>query len=247
MSNLPLTLPIVGGGTYELFPSKIVAVGLNYHDHVQESPSYNAKSLGLPERPVLFCKTPNVLTSTGKPIILPAQPYAEGFENPRTDFEAELAVVIGKPAKNLDPSQAAQVIAYYTCFNDVSQRDIQKSDPSGWFRGKSFDTFGPIGPILVPFEALGPEPDLQIESYVNGEVRQRARTSQMIFTIPKLVAYISQNFSLWPGDVVITGTPGGIGQLRAGDEVEIRIEGIGSLVNPVTEESSQTHHGFDLH
>ncbi len=237
MSILPLTLPILGGGSYRINPSKIIAVGLNYRDHVQESPSYNAQSLGLPDRPVLFCKTPNVIVGPGDPIVLPDRPRLEGFENPRTDFEAELAVVIGRSAKNITRNQAPEVIAFYTCFNDVSQRNIQKSDPSGWFRGKSFDTFGPIGPILVPFEVLGPDPDLQIESFLNGEVRQRARTSQMIFPVTELVSYISQNLSLQPGDVVITGTPGGIGELKVGDRVEIRIEGIGSLINPVVAES----------
>jgi 2-keto-4-pentenoate hydratase/2-oxohepta-3-ene-1,7-dioic acid hydratase in catechol pathway len=235
--NPPLVLPIKGGGWQTLSPSKIIAVGLNYHDHVQESLNYNAQRLGLPERPVLFCKTPNVLIGPESPIVLPQQPYIEGFENPRTDFEAELAIVIGKPCKRISVQEATQVCAFYTCFNDVSQRNIQKSDPSGWFRGKSFDTFGPIGPILVPFEELGPEPDLWIRAILNGKVMQEARTSQMIFKPLVLVAYISQNISLIPGDVIITGTPGGIGELHPGDTIEIQIEGIGSLINPVVSES----------
>lgn len=240
MSNLPISLPIVGGGTYALAPSKIVAVGLNYRDHVQESPTYNARALGLPERPVLFCKTPNVLIGPGVPIVIPAQPFREGFQSPRTDFEAELAVVIGRFAKNLTVPEAARAMAYFTCFNDVSQRDIQKSDPSGWFRGKSFDTFGPIGPVLVPVAELGPRPDLLLESWVNGEVRQRSRTSLMIFPPDELVAYISRNMSLYPGDVIVTGTPSGIGALRPGDEVEVRIEGIGRLINPVVAEPDES-------
>jgi len=236
-----VVLPIKGSDrTYEVAPSKIIAVGLNYREHVDESPTIltrpGDKPVAPPE-PILFAKTPNVLVGPGAPIVVPTSFLARyPFKERRTDYEAELAVFIGRRCRNVEPEEAIDYVLGYSCFNDVSQRDIQNADRSGWFRGKSFDTFGPVGPAIVPKEAL-PEPDnLVIECRLNGKVVQRSRTSAMIFGVRELVSYISKNFTLEVGDIIATGTPSGVGPLKAGDTVEVEIEGIGVLSNPVREE-----------
>ena len=237
-----VVLPIKGkeGSCYELRPSKIVAVGLNYREHVNESPTIltrpTDKAVAPPE-PILFAKTPNVLVGPGSPIVVPSSLIARyGFPEPRTDYEAELAVIIGARCRNVEPETALDYVFGYACFNDVSQRNIQNSDRSGWFRGKSFDSFGPIGPAIVPRELLPDPDDLAIECRLNGKVVQRSRTSAMIFGVRQLVSFISMNLSLEPGDIIATGTPSGVGRLSAGDFVEVEIEGIGILGNPVVEE-----------
>ncbi|MDR0524248.1 MAG: fumarylacetoacetate hydrolase family protein [Spirochaetaceae bacterium] len=211
---------------------KVIGVGLNYRDHVKEGFS-NGKALKIPKEPVLFVKTPNTLIGPDEPIILPKILKSYGFETPRTDIEAELAVLIGKPGRNIPAEQAFEYVSGYACFNDVSQRNIQTSDVSGWFRGKCFDTFGPIGPVISRI----PNPqNLAICSRINGAVKQSGNTRDMIFSIPELIAFISRNFTLEKGDIIATGTPAGVSPIQPGDIVEVEIEGLGILRNPVQEE-----------
>ena len=236
-----VVLPVRGSDrSYELRPQKIVAVGLNYREHVDESPTILTRPTDrpvTPQEPILFAKTPNVLVGPGEPIVVPSSLIARyGFPEPRTDFEAELAVVIGKRCKGVEPERALDYVLGYACFNDVSQRNIQNIDRSGWFRGKSFDSFGPIGPALVPRDQVADPGDLAIECRLNGKVVQRSRTSAMIFGVRELISYISKNLTLEPGDIIATGTPSGVGAIKAGDLVEVEIEGIGVLSNPVVEE-----------
>lgn len=205
---------------------KIICVGLNYHDHAGE------QHVEVPDEPLLFAKTANTLCGNGDPIILPPQ-------DGHVDAEAELAVVIGRTARNVSVEEALDVVAGYTCANDVSARDIQFKDGQ-WFRGKSFDTFCPIGPTFVPSGKIGDAGDLRIVQRVNGEVLQDSRTSLLIFDVSSLVAFASEVLTLQPGDLILTGTPAGVGffrepkqSLRPGDEVEIEIERIGVLRNPV--------------
>ncbi len=231
-----LKLPIKNSTvTYSVNPSKIIALGLNYHDHIQESVSQNATggTKEIPAEPVLFNKTPNVLIGPGEAIRFPAIINHYDFDNPRIDYEAELAIIIGKTAKNIAPEHADEYILGYTCMNDVSQRDIQIADKGGWFRGKSFDTFGPIGPCLVKKEDIKNPQNLAIKCRLNSRLVQDSNTSEMIFKIPDIIAYISKNFTLEKGDIIMTGTPAGVGRLTHGDIVEIEIESIGILRNTV--------------
>ncbi len=197
-------------------PSKVVAVGLNYRDHAQEL------GQAIPDEPLLFLKPSTTVIGPGDPIRLPPQ-------SSRVDYEAELAIVIGKTAKGVTASQAKDHILGFTCLNDVTARDLQVKDGQ-WTRAKSFDTFCPLGPWVET--DLNPA-DLGIELFVNSERRQQSRTSNLIFDPCRLVEFISGIMTLLPGDVIATGTPSGIGPLNPGDVVEVRIEGIGSLVNPV--------------
>src|SRR5512147_1416941 len=197
-------------------PGKIVAVGLNYRDHAAEL------GLAVPAEPVLFLKPATAVTGPGDGIRCP--PMSE-----QVDYEAELGVVIRDRVKAIGPGEAAAHILGYTCANDVTARDLQKKDGQ-WTRAKSFDTFCLVGPWI---ETVLDPGDLLIESFLNGSRRQSSRTSQFIFPVPFLVSFISQIMTLLPGDLIITGTPAGIGPMRPGDEVEVRIEGIGSLKNSV--------------
>ncbi|MDR1637660.1 MAG: fumarylacetoacetate hydrolase family protein [Treponema sp.] len=229
-----LRLPVAGGGVLDIRPSKIIAVGLNYRAHVAESgETFDKKLAGLPKEPVLFAKTPNVLTGPGEPIVLPALIGDYRFDEARTDLEAELAIIISKRARHVPEESAFDYVLGYTCFNDVSQRNIQMGDPSGWFRGKSFDTFGPIGPVVVRREDLPDPGNLKIRARLNGELKQEASTADMIFSVPALIAFISKNMTLEEGDIIASGTPSGVSPIKAGDTVEIEIEGIGVLRNPV--------------
>jgi 2-keto-4-pentenoate hydratase/2-oxohepta-3-ene-1,7-dioic acid hydratase in catechol pathway len=242
-------LPIAGSdSSYVLNPQKIVAVGLNYREHIAESPSIlaaEARAAGgapaaasreIPKEPVLFAKTPNVLIGPGEPIPIPSSFLARyAFPSPRTDYEAELAVIIGRRCKDVRPEAALAYVFGYSCFNDVSQRDVQNSDRSGWYRGKSFDGFGPIGPVIVPAAAIPDPQALAIRCRLNGKLVQESNTGAMIFGVAELVSFISHNFTLEPGDVIATGTPSGVGAIRGGDLVEVEIEGIGTLSNPVAE------------
>jgi 2-keto-4-pentenoate hydratase/2-oxohepta-3-ene-1,7-dioic acid hydratase in catechol pathway len=231
-----IKLPLKGtSGTVTIAPSKIIAVGLNYREHIKESVSIGDKPQNVPGEPVLFAKTPNVLTGPGEPIVIPALIREYGFEEPRVDPECELAVIIGKRGRHIKVEDAFDYILGYTCFNDVSMRNIQIADPSGWFRGKSFDTFGPIGPVVVPSGSLDPQ-KLALCSRINGVLKQQGNTQDMIFSVPVLVAYISKQFTLEEGDIIATGTPSGISPIRPGDTVEVEVEGIGVLTNPVVEE-----------
>ncbi len=197
-------------------PSKIVAVGLNYRDHAREL------GLALPEEPVIFLKPVTTIIGPGESVIFPAA-------SSRVDYEAELGVVIKDRTRNISPEEAPDHILGYTCANDVTARDLQKKDGQ-WTRAKSFDTFCPVGPWIVTDLDPG---DLLIQSYLNGERRQSSRTSQLIFNVHELVSFISGIMTLEPGDLIITGTPSGIGPMKPGDEIEVRIEGIGSLKNKV--------------
>lgn len=226
------------GQTYTVAPSKIIALGMNYRDHIAESDKLTVQGFtkDIPQEPVLFPKTPNVLIGTEQPIVIPAIARSYGFEDFRVDYEAELAFFVLDRCKDVEPEDAWKHIYGFTCFNDVSQRNIQNSDRSGWFRGKSFDTFGPIGPCVVCLEDLGDPGELKIECRVNGKTVQSSYTRYMIFSIPDTLAFVSRNFTLEAGDLICTGTPSGVGPLRTGDVVEVEIEGIGVLRNPVQEE-----------
>ncbi|WP_340818846.1 fumarylacetoacetate hydrolase family protein [Methanolobus sp. WCC4] len=199
-------------------PSKIICVGLNYHDHAAEL------GLSVPEEPLLFIKPPSAVIGHHGKVIYPKI-------SERVDYEAELAIVIGKKCKNITYDRAYDVIAGFTCFNDVTARDLQQKDGQ-WTRAKSFDTFAPMGPFIVPVEDLDPD-DALIRCRVNGEVVQDSNISNMIFDVPYLVEFISSIMTLEVGDIIATGTPPGVGELHAGDTVEIEIEGIGTLTNEV--------------
>jgi 2-keto-4-pentenoate hydratase/2-oxohepta-3-ene-1,7-dioic acid hydratase in catechol pathway len=197
-------------------PSKIVAVGVNYRDHAAEF------GKPLPKEPLLFLKPSTAVLDPFEPIRIPER-------SSRVDYEAELAVVIKKQAFGIAPHEAPGYILGYTCLNDVTARDLQKEDGQ-WTRAKSYDTFAPVGPCIVT--DLNPG-RLQIESYLNGERRQSSGTDRLIFDVPTLVSFISRVMTLLPGDVIATGTPAGVGPMKPGDRIEVVIEGIGRLVNPV--------------
>ena len=199
-------------------PSKIVCVGLNYHDHATEL------GLSVPEEPILFIKPPSAVIGQYGKILYPKV-------SKRVDFEAELAIIIGKRCKNITYDRAYDVIAGFTCINDVTARDLQQKDGQ-WTRAKSFDTFAPVGPFIVPVEDFNPE-DASIVSRVNGEVMQDSNICNLIFDVPYLIEFISGIMTLEVGDVIATGTPPGVGELHPGDVVEVEIEGIGTLTNEV--------------
>ncbi len=235
---MSLILPSTNGKPVEIRPSKIIALGLNYLEHIKESQSVNVQNFTneIPTEPVLFTKTPNVLIGPGEPVILPSFLDDYGFEDCRTDYEAELAIIIKDQMKNVDENEALTHVMGFTCFNDISQRNLQRTDKSGWFRGKSLDTFGPIGPVIVSPEEIGDPQCLDICCRLNGKVVQQSNTKHMIFKIPQIIAFVSRNFTMYPGDIIITGTPSGVGPIKHGDQVEVEIEGIGTLVNPVQKE-----------
>ena len=231
-----LQLPIKNSNEkYTVNPSKIICLGLNYLDHINESVSQNAtgSSNEIPSEPVLFNKTPNVLIGNDEKIIFPKIAEKYNFDNPRVDYEAELAIIISKKCKDISQDDADEYILGYTCMNDVSQRNIQVGDKSGWYRGKSFDTFGPIGPCLVMKEDLSNPQNLKIQCRLNGKLVQDSNTSRMIFKIPEIISFISQNFTLNKDDIIITGTPSGVGPMKSGDIVEVEIEQIGVLKNTI--------------
>lgn len=205
---------------------KIVCVGLNYVDHAREV------ELALPEKPLLFAKWQSAVIASGEPIVIPA-----GVE--QVDYEAELAAVIGSRVKGVSVENALEAVEGYTCLNDVSARVLQFADGQ-WTRAKSLDTFCPIGPHVVPRDEVGDPQSLRIKCRVNGETVQDASTGDMIFGVAELIAYVTETITLEPGDVIATGTPPGVAfgrpdgrYLQGGDTVEVEIEGIGVLVNPV--------------
>ena len=169
-------------------------------------------------------------------LVLP-QSKNYNFKNPRVDYEAELAIIIKDECKNVPADQAYSHIFGYTCMNDVSQRNLQTGDQSGWFRGKSLDTFGPIGPCVVLPEDIGDPQNLNIKCRLNGQVVQDSNTGLMIFPVTEIVSFVSKNFTLMPGDIILTGTPSGVGQIKNEDVLEVEVENIGILRNPVVEES----------
>jgi 2-keto-4-pentenoate hydratase/2-oxohepta-3-ene-1,7-dioic acid hydratase in catechol pathway len=210
-------------------PGKIVCVGLNYLDHAEEG------GMDLPKAPLLFAKWPNTLIGDGDTIVLPA-------ESTQVDYEAELGVVIGSTAKQVSEAKALDHVEGYICLNDVSARDLQFADGQ-WTRGKSPDTFCPVGPRLVPREEIDDPQQLGIRCILNGETMQDSSTAQMIFSVAEVIAYVSRVITLEPGDLLATGTPAGVGVfrdpqvlLKDGDEVSIEIDGLGTLTNPVEKE-----------
>ena len=207
-----------------ILPSKVVCVGKNYAAHVEEMKTGEA-----PEEPLLFLKPSTSVIGPGDAIRIPA-----GSTN--VHHEVELAVVIGaRGARHVTPEQALSSVFGYTIGNDVTERDMQRSDGQ-WTRAKGFDSFCPLGPwIETDLAGLGKDPaDLEITCTVDGELRQKGRTSQLLFDVPTLISYISQVMTLLPGDVVLTGTPSGVGPIRPGQRVECSIEALGTLANPVT-------------
>ncbi len=208
-------------------PGKIVALGLNYRSHAQE------QNVRLPRKPLLFSKSTTSLSGNGDPIWYPR-------DETRLDYEVELAFVIGRPAIGVDPAEWKDYVAGYTVINDVSARDAQFSDRK-WFRGKSYDSFCPMGPFLVTSDEIPDPHSLRVAATVNDQPRQNSNTDDLIFGIPEILAFVSRNITLLPGDVIATGTPGGVGIfwdpprcLEPGDTVTVTVEGIGSLTNQVS-------------
>lgn len=197
-------------------PSKIIAVGLNYRSHAREL------GMDVPSEPILFLKPPSAVIANGEEIILPPQ-------SSRVDYEAELAVVIGRETRDVDATDAGACVAGYACANDVTARDLQEKDGQ-WTRSKSFDSFCPLGPWV---ETGAPEPEALVELELNGELRQSAPVSDMVFSPLEVVAFTSKVMTLYAGDVIMTGTPPGVGELNSGDEVIVRIAGVGELKNTV--------------
>jgi 2-keto-4-pentenoate hydratase/2-oxohepta-3-ene-1,7-dioic acid hydratase in catechol pathway len=214
-------------------PRVILCIGLNYRKHAEET---GAK---IPEWPVLFLKSPNTLQGPGDPIVLPTK-----LRSDEVDYECELAVIIGRECKNVPKDRALEFVFGYTAANDVSARDWQKRFGGGQFcRGKSFDTFAPLGPAIVTKDEIPSPNSLRIATRVNGKTRQSSNTSDMLFDVPTLVEFLSGSTTLYPGTVILTGTPQGVGMamnppqyLAPGDFVEIEIEKIGVLSNPVVAE-----------
>lgn len=232
--------PKVGGEDLQgrllapLVPSAILGIGLNYRKHAEET------GMVPPERPMLFMKTPSAVQDPELPILLPRK-----LRSDKVDYEAELAVVIGKRCKNVKRSEAMDYVLGYTCANDVSARDWQKEWGGGQFcRAKTFDTFCPLGPCLVTPDELQNPDALTIRSILNGKVMQDSTTRDMIFDVATLITFLSGSTTLMPGTVILTGTPSGVGMgqnpyrwLQPGDSISIEIEGIGTLTNTVAEES----------
>jgi 2-keto-4-pentenoate hydratase/2-oxohepta-3-ene-1,7-dioic acid hydratase in catechol pathway len=211
-------------------PPKIVCVGLNYRDHAIES------GLAIPEVPTIFCKFPTAVVGPGQAIVLPRN-------STRPDYEAELAVVIGKGGRHIPAERWQEHVFGYTILNDVSARDFQMAT-SQWVIGKTFDTFAPFGPAIVTADEIADPHNLRISLELSGETMQDSNTSNLIFKIPQLIEHLSSVFTLETGDIIATGTPSGVGfarkpprYLKPGDEVRIRIEGLGELFNPVVAES----------
>lgn len=210
-------------------PGKLICIGLNYRDHAKES------NMALPEKPVVFSKFSSAVIAPGEPVVIPRT-------SQKVDYEAELAVVIGRRAKNVSADHAYDYVLGYTAFNDVTARDFQFADGQ-WQRGKSCDTFAPMGQTIITTDAITDPHKLAIKLVLNGEVLQDSNTDQLIFGVPQLIEFISQTITLEPGDVIATGTPSGVGFarkppvfLKPGDEMEVLIEGMGGLGNPVVAE-----------
>lgn len=197
-------------------PSKVIAVGLNYADHARET------GKPLPKDPLVWFKATTSLIADGAKIEIP-------FPNHRTDFEAELAIVIGRRMRNVTPAAAARYIFGYTAAQDITDRTIQAAE-SQWARSKSFDTFTPLGPYIET--KIDPH-NLSIQLFQNGQLRQNSNTSQLIFNCFDIVSFVSTNMTMLPGDVILTGTPSGIGPIESGDRLEVRIQGLAPLVNTV--------------
>jgi 2-keto-4-pentenoate hydratase/2-oxohepta-3-ene-1,7-dioic acid hydratase in catechol pathway len=200
-------------------PSKIVAIGINYAPHAKEL------DFQIPPVPLIFLKPSSAVIGPEEAIILPSM-------SQQVDYEGELAVVIGRKTKNITEENALDAVFGYSCINDVTARDLQKKDVQ-FTRSKSFDTFAPIGPCIET--ELNPR-SVEVKSYVNGDLRQNGNTADMIRSVPELISFISQIMTLYPGDVIATGTPAGVGPLKTGDEVSVAVQEIGTLINTVHSE-----------
>jgi 2,4-didehydro-3-deoxy-L-rhamnonate hydrolase len=208
-------------------PQKVIGIGLNYEDHAAET------GADIPEKPIVFAKYANTVVGPGAAIRIP--PITQ-----QADYEAELAVIIGRETRNVGAEEALECVFGYANANDVSSRDLQFSEGGQWTRSKSIDTFCPIGPYIVTAEEVGDPQDLSVRCVLNGETMQDGTTSKMIFSVAEVISFLSSGMTLVPGDVILTGTPPGVGVardpqvfLKAGDEVTIEIEKLGSLTNPV--------------
>ncbi len=213
-------------------PGKIICIGLNYRDHAAES------KMAIPEKPVVFSKFSSAVIAPGEPVVLPST-------SQQVDYEAELAVVIGRRAKHVSADRAYDYVLGYTAFNDVSARDFQFADGQ-WQRGKSCDTFAPMGQTIVTTDTIEDPHKLSIKLVLNGETMQDSNTDQLIFGVPALIEFLSQSITLEPGDVIATGTPSGVGVarkppvfLKPGDHMEVLIEGMGGLGNPVAADDTE--------
>ena len=211
-------------------PGKLICIGLNYRDHAAES------NMPIPKEPVVFSKFSTAVIAPGEPVVLPPT-------STQVDYEAELAVVIGRRAKGVSAARALDCVLGYTCFNDVSARDFQFADGQ-WQRGKSCDTFAPMGPTIVTTDAISDPHKLSIKLVLNGRTMQDSNTDQFIFGVPELIEFLSRTITLEPGDVIATGTPSGVGFarkppvfLQPGDKMVVDIESVGSLSNPVAAEA----------
>ncbi|MFX1567947.1 MAG: fumarylacetoacetate hydrolase family protein [Promethearchaeota archaeon] len=216
-------------GIHTINPTKIICIGTNYMDHIEET------GLDVPKEPVLFPKTLNCLISDNESIIYPKFLFNQRKYN-RVDYEVELAFIIKDKCKYVPLDDVYNHILGYTVFNDITARKMQAKDIISklpWFRSKSFDTFGPIGPRIVDTNEIKDPHNLNIELKLNGEVKQYSNTKHLLFKIPKLMEYISTMFTLEPGDIIATGTPSGIGPVQPGDIIEATIEKIGTLTNKV--------------
>ena len=211
----------------------IYAIGLNYRAHAEET------GMEIPKYPMVFMKAPTAVQNPGDPVVLP-----RFLRSDKVDYEAELGVVIGRPCKNVKPEDALSYVLGYVCANDVSARDWQKEKGGGQFcRGKTFDTFCPVGPCLATADEIPDPSSLTIRSYVNDEKMQESKTDDLIFDVPALISFLSGSTTLLPGTLILTGTPAGVGEARdpkrfliPGDEVTVEIDGVGLLTNPVVEE-----------
>ncbi len=207
-------------------PGKIICVGMNYRSHLMEQDGR------FPSKPVLFCKASSAIIKDGEDIIYPE-------ETEELDYEVELAVIIGRSIKNITGERVPDYIHGYTIINDITARDIQHSEGQ-WFRAKSFDTFAPIGPVIIPKDSIDDPQALRLRSFVNGELRQDSNTGEMIFKVFELISFITKSMTLEEGDLIATGTPAGVGLftdgkkfLKPGDEIICEIEHIGKLTNRV--------------
>ena len=211
----------------------IYAIGLNYRAHAEET------GMEIPKYPMVFMKAPTAVQNPGDPVVLP-----RFLRSDKVDYEAELGVVIGRPCKNVKPEDALSYVLGYVCANDVSARDWQKEKGGGQFcRGKTFDTFCPVGPCLATADEIPDPSSLTIRSYVNDEKMQESKTDDLIFDVPALISFLSGSTTLLPGTLILTGTPAGVGEARdpkrfliPGDEVTVEIDGVGMMTNPVVEE-----------
>ena len=216
-------------------PTKIICLGTNYMDHIDET------GMEIPEEPLLFTKTLNCLITNNQPIIYPKYLYNNRKYN-RVDYEAELAFIVKDKCKNISAEKVYEHILGYTIFNDVTARKMQTKDiisRKPWLRSKSFDSFGSIGPVIKKVDEIKDPHNLDISLKVNGEIKQSSNTKHLLFKIPETFEFITNFFTMEPGDIIATGTPGGIGPVNPGDLIKVTIENIGTLTNKVILEGEE--------